>query len=402
MKRFLILLGFVATMAIMLPSAGLTEEEKKKKFEFSGDLRGRIESFRFSEDETGAKKDSRRRIRYRLRLNLKANLNPHAVARVQVGTGDLDHRSGNQTLGSPFDFAPNEFDVRQAYLIFMPYANGQLPNDKGDWALQFGRVPNPFLWKNGKDIMLWDSDINPAGVSTTFGLDVGQSATTFANAAYFVIEEKSAESDPYLAALQIGAGGGQKDGVQAGIRGTVYVFDNLDSPFIKRGVDSTGARTSSGGNIPDGLTGSITGGDMTVVGTQAYVKTKKWKLLAYGGYSNNLSAEPSQLFPGVGKESIGYNFGIEGGDKKKVVRIGGCYYYLEANAFPSQFIDSDLLEGHTNRKGSMVYLTRYLFKGVDFKFTGLASDAIETSSDFAESVRNSERVRFILDLVYKF
>ena len=202
--------------------------------------------------------------------------------------------------------------------------------------------------------------------------------------------------------MQIGAGGGQKDGVQAGIRGTVYVFDNLDSPFVKRGVDGTGARTSSGGNIPDGLTGSTAGGEMTVVGTQAYVKTKKWRLLAYGGYSKNLSAEPSQLFPGVGKESIGYNFGIEGGDKKRIVRIGGAYYYLEANAFPSQFIDSDLLDGYTNRKGPVVYLTRYLFKGVDFKFTGLVSDAIETSSDFAESVKNSERVRLIFDLVYKF
>ena len=401
MKRILAMLT-VSVAVVGFFASPVVAEEEKKKFEFSGDLRGRIEMMRFSEDELGNKQDSRRRVRYRLRLNLTANLNPHAQAKAQVGTGDFDHRSGNQTLGTPFDFAPNEFDIRQAYLILMPYSDGQLPNGKGDWAFQFGRTPNPFLWKSGKDIMLWDNDINPAGLSTTFGLDAGANASTFANAAYYVIQEKSAEKDPYLAAVQVGVAGGQKDGVKAGIRGTFYAFDNLDSLFIERGVDGTGARTSSGGNIPDGLTGSHLGGSLNVIETQLYVKTRRWKLLIFGGYSNNLSAEPSQMFPDVGKESVAYNFGMEGGDKKKFIKIGGAYYYVEANAFPSQFIDSDLLEGHTNRRGPMIYLTRYVLKGVDFKFTGLVLDAIETSSDFAVSVKNSERARFIFDLVYNF
>jgi hypothetical protein len=375
-------------------------EEKEQTLFFWGDLRGRWEAFRFSEDETGSNQADRRRIRYRLRLNAKAKLNPHAAVELRIGTGDLDHRSGNQTIGSPIDFGPNELDVRRAYLVMMPYADGELPNGNGAWAFQFGRVPNPFLWKNGKDIMLWDNDINPGGLSTTFDLDVGGSGSTFANAAAFLIEEKKGDKDPYLAALQAGLEGGQKDGVNAGIRGTFYYFDNLDTLFIQRGVDGTAAVTSSGGNIADGLTGG--GSDMQVIETQAFVKAKRWMVLAFGGYSNNLSAEPSKILQGVGKESTAFNLGIEGGDKKKYVKIGGAYYFVEANAFPSQFIDSDLLEGHTNRKGFLVYGSRQLFKSTDFNFAVYGSDAIETTPGFAESVKDSERTRVILDLVYKF
>ena len=112
MKRILAMLTVSVAVVGFFASPGMADEEKKKKFEFSGDLRGRIEAMRFSEDELGNKQDTRQRVRYRLRLNLKANLNPHALAKVQVGTGDFDHRSGNQTLGTPFDFAPNEFDRR--------------------------------------------------------------------------------------------------------------------------------------------------------------------------------------------------------------------------------------------------------------------------------------------------
>ena len=28
-----------------------------------------------------------------------------------------------------------------------------------------GKQANPFLWKNGKDILIWDNDITPEGVA---------------------------------------------------------------------------------------------------------------------------------------------------------------------------------------------------------------------------------------------
>lgn len=400
-KHILLLLALAATVVGGIATDGVAEE-KEQKLRFWGDLRGRFEAFRYSEDETGNDKEDRRRIRYRLRLNATAILNAHATAEIQVGTGDTDNRSGNQTLGSPVDFGPNEFDIRRAYLIMYPYSRGKLPGDRGKWAFQFGRVPMPFVWKNTKDIMLWDNDLNPPGASTTFKINAGKNASVFANAGYFVIAEKKAAKDPYLAGFQTGIEGGNEDRVIASIRGSFYHYDNLDSLFVQRGVDGSGGVTSSGGNIQDGLTGSNQGGSMDIVATTVYVKTKKWKMIVWGGYSDNLSAAPSDLFPGVGKESVGWNAGIQGGDKKKTVKVGAGYFYIEANANASQFIDSDLLDGRTNRKGVLIYLSRALFKGVDFNFSGFASDAIKTDPEFSTSVKGSERSRLMFDLVYKF
>ena len=95
MKHVLFFLAIAVVVVGGIATQGVAEEkEKEQRLRFWGDLRGRLEAFRFSEDETGDKKESRRRIRYRLRLNVTAILNAHATAEIQVGTGDTDNRSG--------------------------------------------------------------------------------------------------------------------------------------------------------------------------------------------------------------------------------------------------------------------------------------------------------------------
>ena len=115
-----------------------------------------------------------------------------------------------------------------------------------------------------------------------------------------------------------------------------------------------------------------------------------------------MSAEPSQLFPGVGKENIAYNFGAEVGSEKKIIKLGVAWFHIEANAFPSQFVDSDVLDGVTNREGLLVYLSRQLVKNMDFNIQAFGSDAIDSNPSFGDSVKDSERVRTQIDLVYKF
>jgi hypothetical protein len=396
--------ALAVTVLGFTPIEGVAEEGESK-LKFSGDLRGRWEGFWFSKDETGSEKEGRRRIRYRLRLDAKAAVNPHAALELRIGTGAIDNRSGNQTLGSPVDFGPSLIGLRRAFLILTPYENGGLGNRDGHWAFQFGRVPVPFVWKsNGKDIMLWDNDINPAGVSTNFDVTVGGSASIYANLGGFVIDENKSDKDPYLVGGQLGVKGGFSEKTKAGIRGSFYYFDNLDEDFIERGATGVNGVTSGGGNIPDGLTGDITGGDLQVAATQAFLKflgNEAWPLVAFGGYSTNFSAAPSDTF-NIGKENIAYNVGVEGGSKKKSVQLGIAYYHIEANAFPSMYIDSDLLDGHTNRRGVLVYFGRQVMRKVDFKVQLFRSDAIATDIGFEESVEASERSRIQVDLVYKF
>jgi hypothetical protein len=382
-----------------MPLESAAEEDRVK---LSGDLRGRWEGFWYSRDESGAKQADRRRIRYRLRLNAEAKINEHAAVAVRVGSNASDSRSGNQTIGDPVDFGPNEITIRRAYLILMPFADGDIPNRDGHWELQFGRVPDPFAWKNGKDMMLIDNDINPGGGVTKFDMALSEAASVFVTAGGFIITENKAAKDPFLAAVQGGLEVKLHDNVEAGVRGSYYHFDYLDNNFVTRGVDGTGGITDGGGNIADGLTGNAAGGDLQVVETQAFVRVSSLPVVAFGGFSNNLSAEASQTFS-IDKANLAYNVGLEGGNKKKYVHLGAAYFHIEANAFPSQFIDSDLFDGTTNRRGGMVYGSRQLFKGTDFNVKVFRSDAIETELPaFEDSVKDSERTRLQIDLVYKF
>jgi hypothetical protein len=410
MRRFLYAIALAALVAGWAPYDSCAEEKKEPMLKFSGDLRGRLEAFSFAEDPTGGEKTDRRRIRYRLRFNVKAVINEHASMALRLGTGGVDNRSGNQTLGSPIDFAPNVVTVRRAYLTFFPWAMGGLGSREGHLSFHFGKVGIPFIWKNGKDIMLLDNDLNPGGLSANFDINLGKSAVFFVNAGGFVIEEKSGVVDPYYTGLQAGVENKFTDAVKAGIRGSGYYFANLDSLFLQRGIDGEGGVTSAGGNIPGGLTGDPMGGRMAVLETQAFVKfgkSEKWPVTAFGGFSSNLDASTTTFVEGtdtlsVDKEGIAYNAGFEFGNKKKTVLLGFAYYHIEANAFPSQLIDSDLLDGHTNRQGPLFYVKRRILSGTDFNVQLFKSAAIEEGNVFVDSVKNSERTRIQVDLVYNF
>lgn len=397
----------------MLLLAGLVPadsfaDENEKALTFSGDLRGRFESFWFSEDATGSEKDDRHRIRYRLRLNAKAVLNSRATVAFRIGTGPADNRSGNQTLGDGVDFGPNGIAVRNAYLQLTPWEHGKLPSGEGHMKFQFGRVPNPFVWKKGQDKMIWDNDIALSGVSALFGTPLGDVVDAMFNGGWYQIDENSSGSDPQVAIVQAGVAAGG-DAVKAGVKGTYHHFTELDSSFVQRGEDGTDSdgqkATSAGGNIVDGLTGSAMGGTLKVFHVQGYVQAKAGEVpvTAYGGYSVNLSAEKSEMNPDIDKEEVAYSGGIEAGDKKKWVKLGVAWFHIQANAFPAQFIDSDYLDGHTNREGLMVYGSREVLKKTEFGFKLFNSDAIETEADgLSNSVKSSKRTRLQVDLIYKF
>ncbi len=403
----------LVTGGLLLISAGFVTdgqaEETKKGLQFGGSIRGRFEFMSFSENEDGSKKDSRGRFRYRLRLDGKALINPKAQFYFRLVSG-TDSRSGNVTLGDPADYAPNALSIRYAALVYSPWDMGKLPSGNGHWKFDFGRVKNPYRWKgHGKDMMMWDGDISLTGTGTQFDHKLGDSASFFVTTGYYAIDENGkGEKDPYLAPVQLGLllGSGK---TTFGARGSYYYMNELDDNFISRGVngenvDGSDGATSSGGNVEDGLTGHADGGKLAVVSTQAFVSTALGSvpLTLSGGYSQNTSAKASVLHPGVEKNSIAYNIGLEGGAKKKALLLGAGWYHIEANAFPSQFIDSDLLDGYTNREGLLIYLSKTIMKSTDFNVQFFNSDAIATDPGLEGSVENSDRNRLQVDILYKF
>jgi hypothetical protein len=94
--------------------------------------------------------------------------------------------------------------------------------------------------------------------------------------------------------------------------------------------------------------------------------------------------------------------GTDIGDKKEWVKFRMLYAWMEANAFPAQFIDSDLHDGVTNRKGFVWGLTKTVYKNTDLSATAFLSDSIKRTSGYANSQAGSDRFRLQANVVYSF
>ena len=368
----------------------------------SGDLRLRGDGQWFDEDDV-EDPSNRYRGRYRMRLAATADVNAWTTASLRIVSGTGENRSANTTFGRPgpdFDIDPLHLD--RAF-IELRAPEHWLP-DGSSLAVDGGKQPNPFLWKAARDLMLWDNDITPEGVALRARSEVARGLQLYANAGYFILDENSSRSDPHVIGTQIGTDWtGDAQPIAAGGRVSWYGFRSLDSAFLQRGIDGTGGVTASGGNLPGLIDGA---GDIDVGELGAYVTWKGfegWPITLYGYLANNFSASSSSATPEAGSESLAWSLGLEVGDRRHWVQLGVAYLWMEANAFPSQLIDSDFLDGITNRRGLAFYGSRQILPNTDLKMSLLVSDAIEDAlPDFADSVGGSERLRLLTDLVVAF
>jgi len=382
------------------------QQRKLPTLAFWGDFRARYEGFWFDQDELGNNRSNRERLRYRFRVNGKAEVADRAIVAFRLTSGSKDPRSTNQTLGGGVDFDTDDLRLDQAYARISPFKHEKLPNGSGRFAVEFGKMPNHYRWKNGKDYF-WDGDYSLEGAQAVLSMEAGEGVDVFATGGYYVIDEESTHKDPHLWAFQAGTHVELTDTLTVGGRATYYHFDSLDDEFSRRGAlcntSTLSDPTPCGGNIREGLTGGIDDQDLQVVETAGYLKWTGiggWPVLLYGDFMKNLTAESAR---GAGREDTAWGAGAEVGDKKKWVKLGVGYWHIEANAFPSQFIDSDLHDGFTNRQGWVFYGSRSLFQNTDFNLTAFLSDEIENDvPPFGASVPNAERVRVQADVVLKF
>lgn len=390
-------------------AAKATAQEKKEswfdRITLSGDTRIRYEGFYYNRDSTGNEHKDRNRWRYRLRLKGTVDVNDHAQAIFRLVSGNRDDRSTNQTLGSGADFDSDPIEIDWAYLRLTPFAHGEIPGVDGTLALEAGKMPNPFLWKEGKDILIWDGDISPEGIQIKSSLAVTNDLQLFSNAAWYVIEENSSSRDPQMLGLQGGGRLAITDTLSLGSRLSWYHFMDLDDTFFASATDSSlssASVTDGGGNLGRSLSGG--NGIFDVIETSGYLNLdalEAWPVTVFWTYSNNLGADGS--VPGAGKDNESWMVGAQVGDKKQWVMLGALYAEIEANAFPSMFIDSDLFDGRTNRKGWAIYAARQIWKNTTFKLTTFISDDIHGSvPPYDFSAPNADRVRLQADVEVKF
>jgi hypothetical protein len=373
-----------------------------------GDLRARLESFDFEQDAysraAGIRQHDRTRGRYRARLGVGADIVSRASVALQLASGGADPRSANQTLGSGNDFDKDELRIDLAYATLSPFPKAELPGvEHGLLAVDVGKVRNPFIWKElGLDNLLVDNDINPEGANLRIVGGAGP-VLLFANGGVYVIDENSIAKDPMFSAAQLGATVDVADHVTLGARSTLYHLFSLDDDFFARAASNPTGPGGTGGNLVDGL--SRRNGSIQVIETSGFVNFDAFELfpvLVFASYASNLSARPSLVAPGAGEENDAWAAGIFVGDKSLLVRLGFAYYYIEANAFPSMFIDSDVLDGTPNREGYQVSIERELFKNVDLALRGTSIHRIKGGPQYANSGVGSDRLRGQADLIFKF
>ena len=182
-----------------------------------------------------------------------------------------------------------------------------------------------------------------------------------------------------------------------------YSWGSLDAAFFER--------AASFGTILDGLTegaptkasATYNTGDLAV-----YLRFNGHRGLADPRLRRGRQELRRQALGAVrrrsGRRTLGWGLGVEVGDKKKLVTLGIGYFYLEANFWPAQFTDSDLLDGFTNRKGWAFYVAREILPNTELGVHALRErpDPRPRPPRFDTSVSGADRVRLQTDLLVKF
>jgi len=356
-----------------------------------GDFRGRWDGFYYTEEDSDVR--NRSRLRYRFRLNGKAKINPYATVLFRLASGDDDNRSRNQTLGDAYDFAADPIRIARAYVQASPFKEGRYPDENGTLFAEFGKVPNPYIGKVAKDFMLWDSDINFEGLSAVTNREIIDNVDLYLNTGYYVVKENSSDSDPYLFAAQLGTDANVTEKITLGARLSYFHFGHVSDQMLANGV--------SWGNITDGMLKDST---VDILESRVYATfgfIEEWPITLYGSVSGNLSAVSSDSV-GVGREHVAWGVGTEVGDKKKWLLLGVAYYDIQSNAQFGQYVDSDLFDGNTNRKGFAFYGSKQILHNTDIALTTFWSKPSNEAAGFDDSLDSANRVRVIADVQFKF
>jgi hypothetical protein len=420
----------VEDVIVILQERGVIEEEEatrmvernrayenKKtwmdRLTFFGDFRARFDGEWFERDPLGDKSPERNRLRYRFRFGAEAEINDYFDMTFRLSSS-CENRSGNQTLGRGldcedgdedfgFDWDPDGIYINQAYVTFRPFGRRQIPYSGGKLDLLFGKLPNLFHTKVGKDFVVWDGDLSPEGVALAYGVDPLESLGLEFKAAFFVIDENSSAADPYVSPLQLRLEIHPAEHFAFGTNLSYYGYGALDTDFYDRNA-GRGNLADAAGNFGLSNDRRVDVGDLR--GWFKYTGIADWPILVYGNVANNFSA---QTLPtsNVGKESLGWSVGLEVGDKKKLVRMGVSYFWIEANSGPGRYIDSDLFDGRTNQKGWTLYGDKRILSNTDLAFKLFFSDPLQDDLRidgelYEPALENSDRIRLQTDVVVKF
>jgi hypothetical protein len=210
--------------------------------EWSGDFRLRYEARYYDDDSFGNDRDNRYRFRYRARFGFRKKINDWLSVGMRLASGTDDQRSTNRTLGDDEDFDPDPIFIDRAFAIV------QLPEVAGfESKVRAGKIENPFQWKHGKDLIVWDGDINPEGAVLVASRPISENTRVFANVGAFIVDENDTASDPKVFALQVGGEHSFTDGIEVEPPGGTWRAGLTERrASARRAASSASSRTRRG------------------------------------------------------------------------------------------------------------------------------------------------------------
>lgn len=375
-------------------------------FLFSGDLRLRDEQFWYGTGLGTSGANDNNRVRYRARFGFTKQIVPWALIGVRLVTGTTDYRSTNVSVGENSDFSYDNVFLDRLY------AQLALPDPGIGLAttMTAGKIPNPFIWKNGLDKMLWDEDITPEGAAITATYTPNERARLFATTALFIELQNAAHTDPKVWAFQTGGSLKLPGSIEAGARASYYDWRALTNDA------TTATRTGFvGRSVALGNLVSAFDPDMRIIESSGYVNWSGlhgWPVILWGTWAQNLAADGAVVSGvRVGANDTAYGFGVEAGDAKALLRVGLAWQHVEANAVPALYTDSDMFDGQTNREGWALYGSREIWSNTEFKLSLWDKVPIKTTASGAGTGpfnissgtdSQADRYRLQADLNFKF
>lgn len=363
------------------------EEGKKNKqvlpkwvenLTLSGDVRIRYQT----EDTDNDTDPSRTRTRMRLRSGVDAKVNSNWKAGFGFASGGDDPRSTNQTFENEFQHPDLRID----------YAYATYTTDKKLFSVTAGKMKNP-LWAV-KDLM-WDTDINPEGISASFNFKASDKLAFFVTPAYFILEEEKTKDDPAMMVIQPGLSWKINDTMNLKFAGAYYNFTNVKGSDMSAFSSKTNSSTKT----------TVHQGEWNEKTTYSWANDYDSIALdgEFGVKFGNV-VETASIFGNYVKseadsDNTGWLAGVKFGNEK-VSEFGKWqviynYRNVEKDAWADWMPDSDFYSGKTGVKGSELEVVLGLGKNVTFGIDYYMAEPINNPS-------NKDQSLFQADLVVKF
>ena len=338
---------------------------KGLKFKADFRLRYQGEWWEFTDSDGRECENDRQRGRFRLRLGFTKKYKDDGLEvgfRLASGSSD-DPTSTNQTMESNNSKKPVWIDL--AYVKYSPPA---LP------GLTFagGKVKNPFVHTD----ILWDSDVNMDGLYQSFELSEG-TVRPFVTMAQMFLDENKMDADHDSGMLAGQAGIKLKTGgFSAALAAAYYDFDEFEKSYRKahgNPVDSNGVLAAGDFNVFDLV-------------AQFGVKAGPVPIKVILDWAINTGDDARGDGEFEGKDTaLAAHLKVGKCKKKHDWEVKYKFAYIEANAAPGDFCDSDF--GHANRKGHKLSVGYQPFKKASLHLTGLMTEPKDVL-DGAESHRH--------------